>query len=402
MILFPSGRPEDFESFDDYVGAGGYASLHESVSPVDILNAIDASGLRGRGGAGFPVGRKWVIAAETPADRRYVICNAGEDEPGSLKDRVLLENRPHLVLEGILLACRAIGAQEGIVYLNETYEKANSIVQQAIQEANLPLPIRIQKAPTVYVAGEDSACLEVLEGKPPLPRQKPPYPAVAGLFGQPTVVNNVETLANVPLIIRNGPAWFRGFGTVASPGSMIFSLGEEVNNPGVYELPFGASLRHLFEDLGGGLKSGKSLKSILPGGPSCAFISSEHLDVALDPDSMKAVGSSLGCGVMRFYSQDTCMVEETLKITQFFARESCGQCPACRMETNMLVMMLGRIESGEIDASVFEQLEKVLEFNRGKGYCALVNMPGAPILSAVRLFKGDFEHHLQHGRCAHS
>jgi NADH-quinone oxidoreductase subunit F len=261
------------------------------------------------------------------------------------------------------------------------------------------LKVTIQRAPTVYVAGEDSAVIEVLEGNPPLPRQKPPYPAVAGLHGKPTVVNNVETLANVPPILRNGADWFRTFGTADSPGTMLFCLGDEMNRPGVYELPLGTPLRHLYETLGGGLRNGGSLKAILPGGPSCGFFTADALDVPLDPDSCRKAGSTLGCGVMRFYPQGTCMVEAALDLAKFFAKESCGQCPACRMETNMLAALLERIQQGKGDVSLFDQCQKILDFNRGKGYCALINMPGPPVMSAIKLFRADFEHHLQHGRC---
>jgi NADH-quinone oxidoreductase subunit F len=400
MILFPTGKPTKRETFDEYRAAGGY----QPVSPTSILPEITASGLRGRGGAGFPAGKKWAIAAEAPIAPHYLVCNAGEDEPGSFKDRVLIEHRPHLVLEGMILASRAIQAEQAYLYLNETYGDCFTRMAEAISEAGAAgylghLKIYLQPAPTAYVAGEDSASLEVLEGKPPLPRQKPPYPVTIGLFGKPTVVNNVETLANVPPIVRNGSAWFRKHGTSESPGTMIFCLGEEMNCPGAYELPLGTSLRHLYENLGGGMKEGRKVRAILPGGPSCGFLSEDQLDISMDPESLKKAGSTLGCGVMRFYSEGTCMVEETLRIAQFFARESCGQCPACRMETNMLSAMLERIQQGKADAALFDQFSKILDFNRGKGYCALINMPGPPITSALRLFRADFEHHLHHGVC---
>jgi NADH-quinone oxidoreductase subunit F len=399
MILFPQGQPRQIESFDEYRAGGGYEPITRN-----ILEEITASGLRGRGGAGFPVGKKWSVAAGTEADARYIVCNAGEDEPGSFKDRMLLEHRPHLVLEGMLLAARAIDAQHVYLYLNETYDDCRATMTAAIQDAKQAgcmgdVAITIQPAPTVYVAGEDSAALEVLEGRPPKPRQKPPYPAAAGLFGKPTVVNNVETLANVPLIIRKGSAWFRSHGTSESPGTMIFCLGDEMRNAGAYELPFGTPLRFLFENVGGGLKNGKPLKAVLPGGPSCAFLAADQLDVPLDPESLKRAGSTLGCGVMRFYDVGACMVESTLRIAQFFAKESCGQCAACRMETSMLATMLGRIDQGKGDVALFDQFQKVIDFNRGKGYCALINMPGPPVLSALRLFRAEFEHHIRFGTC---
>jgi len=404
MILFPQGKPTRRETFDEYRASGGYDALQRNPSPTDILETISASGLRGRGGAGFPAGRKWAVAAETPSTPRYVVCNAGEDEPGSLKDRILIAHRPHLVLEGTILAARAIQAGQAYIYLNETYDDCFNRMDEAVREATAAgllgsLAVTLHRAPTVYVAGEDSAAIEVLEGKPPLPRQKPPYPAAAGLFGKPTVVNNVETLANVPPIIRNGASWFRTHGTPDSPGTMLFCLGDEMNRPGAYELPLGTSLRYLYENVGNGLKNHAELKAILPGGPSCAFLTNDQLDVPLDPESLKKAGSTLGCGVMRFYSKETCMVEETLRIAQFFARESCGQCPACRMETNILSVMLERIQQGKADAALFDQFQKIVDFNRGKGYCALINMPGPPILSAIRLFREEFEHHIRQGKC---
>jgi NADH-quinone oxidoreductase subunit F len=404
MILFSDGKPGKRETFDEYHASGGYEALRKSPSPEAILQEIAGSGLRGRGGAGFSAAKKWTVAAETPVTPSYVVCNAGEDEPGSFKDRVLIEYRPHLVLEGTILAARAIQAERAYFYINETYDDCFERMSEAIAEAKAAgyagsLEISLHRAPTVYVAGEDSASLEVLEGKPPLPRQKPPYPAAAGLFGKPTIVNNVETLANVAPIVRNGAAWFRSFGTSDSPGTMLFCLGDEMNRPGAYELPMGTSLRYLYENIGGGLTNSRKLKAVLPGGPSCAFLTEGQFDVSLDPESLKKAGSSLGCGVMRFYSAETCMVEETLGIAQFFARESCGQCPACRMETGMVSTILERIQQGKGNAALFDQFDKILDFNRGKGYCALINMPGPPITSAIRLFREDFDHHLKHGTC---
>jgi NADH-quinone oxidoreductase subunit F len=404
MILFPDGKPTVHETFERYRAGGGYHAVERDLKPKEILKDIIDAGLRGRGGAGFPTGKKWSIAIEVPETTRYLVCNAGEDEPGSFKDRVLIEHRPHLLLEGMILAASAIRAQEAFLYLNETYDQCHNRFSEAIREAEeagflKTVKVTIHRAPTVYVAGEDTAVLEVLEGKPPKPRQKPPYPAVSGLFGKPTVVNNVETLANVAPIVRHGAAWFRQYGTEQNPGTMLFCLGDEMNNPGAYELPLGTPMRHLYEDLGGGLKNGRALRAVLPGGPSCGFLIAEQIDTRLDPDSCKKAGSLLGCGVMRFYPERTCMVEEALRLARFFAQESCGQCPACRMETNMLVTMLDRIQQGKGDAALFEQCEKVLDFNRGKGYCALINMPGPPVLSAIRLFRDDFEHHLKHGTC---
>jgi NADH-quinone oxidoreductase subunit F len=413
-ILFPRGVAEGRESLDAYRARGGYQALEKALkqlSPREILQEIDASGLRGRGGAGFPTGKKWAFTADTPETPRYIILNGGEDEPGSKKDRVLMENVPHLIIEGIILAAYAVGASKAYLYINAAYKDAIKSMEDALAEAkhlgyvgegiggkDFNLEIVFAPAPHEYVAGEDTAVIEVIEGKKPLPRQKPPFPATAGLFGKPTAVNNVETLANVAPIILRGAEWYRGFGTAESPGTMVFSLDEKVNRPGVYELPFGTPLRHLIEQCGGGTRDNKKIKALLPGGPSSAFLTGEQLDVALDHNSVRAAGSSIGCGVIGIVTEGSCIVEEALKIAEFFAAESCGQCPACRMETNTLAMLLKKIQQGQGSAPMLDQFGKVIAFNKGKGFCSLINMPGPPIESAAKLFRADFEAHLA-GKC---
>jgi NADH-quinone oxidoreductase subunit F len=297
------------------------------------------------------------------------------------------------------------------IYTNETYAEARQRLDQAIQEVaaaglvgeeilgtKFSLAVETRPAPTPYVAGEDTAVLESLEGKPPLPRQKPPYPVTVGLFGKPTLVNNVETLANLPPIILNGAAWYRGFGTAESPGTMLFSMNEEWQRPGVYELPYGAREGELLEELAGGLKDGARLRGILPGGPSSAFLLPDP-DRPLSPEAVKAAGSNIGCGVMRGYAEGTCMVEATLAIARFFEKESCGQCPACRMETAMLANTLDRARQGQVGRQALDQIPRILEFNKGKGFCSLIGMPGPPLLSAIRLFPEDFDAHLKTGSC---
>ncbi|HEY1270028.1 MAG TPA: NADH-ubiquinone oxidoreductase-F iron-sulfur binding region domain-containing protein [Candidatus Binatia bacterium] len=413
-ILFPRGVVEGKESLDAYRARGGYQALDKALkqmSPRDVLEEIDASGLRGRGGAGFPTGKKWTFTADTPETPRYVILNGGEDEPGSKKDRLLMENVPHLILEGVVLAAYAVGASKAYLYINADYKDAIQAMEEAVAEAkksgyvgdriggkDFSLEIEFFPAPHDYVAGEDSAVIEVIEGKKPLPRQKPPFPATAGLYAKPTAVNNVETLANVAPIILRGASWYRGIGTAESAGTMVFSLNEEVKRPGVYELPFGTPLRHLIENCGGGTRDGKKIKAVLPGGPSSAFLSGDQLDVALDHNSVRAAGSSIGCGVIGIVTEDQCIVEEALRIAEFFAKESCGQCPACRMETNTLAMLLRKIQQGQGQAAMLDQFGKVIAFNKGKGFCSLINMPGPPIESAVRLFRADFDAHLA-GKC---
>jgi len=413
-ILFPHGVPEGREGLKEYRARGGYEALYRFIesSPEEIIRQITDAGLRGRGGAGFPTGKKWSFTREAPEQPRYLVMNGGEDEPGSKKDRLLMENLPHLVIEGVILAAYAIGAVKAYLYINANYQAATKCITDALAEAKSPgywglnilgsgfdLDIELVAAPHNYVAGEDTAVLEVIEGKNPLPRQKPPFPVTVGLFGKPTSVNNVETLANVAPILRRGPDGYRKFGTPDSPGTMIFSLNDDVNCPGVYELPFGTPLRHLIENCGGGMKDSKKIKAIMPAAPSSAYLSPDKLDTPLEPDAMRAAGSGLGCGVVRLVGEGTCIVEEVLRIAEFFTAESCGQCPACRMETNTLSMLMKKVQQGQGGQPILEQFGKVLAFNKGKGFCNLIAMPGPPIESALKLFPGDFEAHLATGKC---
>jgi NADH:ubiquinone oxidoreductase subunit F (NADH-binding) len=413
-ILFPNGVVEAREGFEQYRSRRGYEALAKALhgNPHDIVQVISEAGLRGHGGAGFPAGKKWALTRECAEQTRYLVLNGGEDEPGSKKDRVLLENLPHLVIEGVIIAAYAIGAAKAFLYINARYETATKVMADALAEAkragywgqnilgsNFSLDIEITPAPHNYVAGEDTAALEVIEGKQPLPRQKPPFPVTAGLFGKPTVVNNVETLANVAPIVLNGSQWYRNFGTSENPGTMIFSLGGDVNRPGIYELPFGTPLRYLIEQCGGGIKGNRKIKAVMPAAPSSAFLPPEKLDTPLDANAMRDAGSALGCGVVRVIGEDACMVEEVLKISEFFMAECCGQCPACRMETNTLTMLLKKVQQGQGGQAVLEQFGKVLAFNKGKGFCNLIAMPGPPIESALQLFPEDFAAHLSTGKC---
>jgi NADH:ubiquinone oxidoreductase subunit F (NADH-binding) len=413
-ILFPHGIPEGREELSDYRGRGGYEALARAIRmpAEDIVKQVSDAGLRGRGGAGFPTGKKWELTREAPEQTRYLILNGGEDEPGSKKDRVLMENVPHLVIEGVILSAYAIGAEKAYLYINAQYETAIKRIADALSEAksegywgenilgsSFSLDIEIVPAPHNYVAGEDTAVIEVIEGKKAWPREKPPFPVTVGLFGKPTSVNNVETLANVAPILLHGADWYRKFGTAESPGTMIFALDEDVNRPGVYELEFGTPLRYLIEECGGGLKSGKKIKAVMPASPSCAFLPPEKIDTPLDHNSMREAGAGIGCGVIRLVGEGECIVEEVLGIAEFFATESCGQCPACRMETSTLAMMMKKVQQGQGGKPILEQFGKILAFNKGKGFCNLINMPGPPIESALKLFPGDFEAHLTTGKC---
>src|ERR1051325_8405989 len=299
-LLFPNRVVEGRETLDDYRRRGGYQGLAKAVkaTPDGIIKEITDAGLRGRGGAGFPTGQKWQFTWDAEDQPHYLVLNGGEDEPGSKKDRVLLENLPHLVIEGVIIASYAIGAAKAYLYLNANYAAAIASITEALREARVAgyvgekilgsdfsLDVEIVRAPHNYVAGEDTAVIEVIEGKKPWPRKKPPFPVTVGLFGKPTCVNNVETLANVAPIVYHGPEWYRKFGTSEAPGTMIFSLNDDVNRPGIYELPFGTPLRYLIEECGGGMKGGKKIKAVMPAAPSSAFLPPDKLDTPLDPKS---------------------------------------------------------------------------------------------------------------------
>ncbi len=406
-ILFPKGVVEGREGLKEYQARGGYEGLAKALKgpPEDIIQVVSDAGLRGHGGAGFSTGKKWQFTREAAEQPCYLVMNGGEDEPGSRKDRVLLENLPHLVIEGVVLGSYAIGASKAYLYINAKYEAAIKSVKDALDEAktagywgqkilgtSFDLDIEIIAAPHNYVAGEDTAVLEVIEGKKPLPRQKPPFPVTVGLFGKPTSVNNVETLANVPRILLKGSEWYRGFGTKDCPGTMLFSLNEteDVQRPGIYELPFGTPLRHLIEACGGGLKEGKKIKAIMPGSPSSAYLPADKIDTPLEPSAMREAGSMLGCGVVHIVREGESIVDELVRITEFFAAESCGQCPACQMETKSLAMLMKKVHQGQGNTAMLEQFGKLLAFNKGKGFCNLIAMPGPPIESALKLFPEDF------------
>jgi NADH-quinone oxidoreductase subunit F len=412
ILLTSENGPESFAAYQAAGGYGGWRRMVTEGTPAQVLEEVTASGLRGRGGAAFPVGRKWQFAAEAPGARKYVVCNGGEDEPGSRKDRLLMENYPHKIVEGVLLCSYAIGAREAFLYVNREYDAAIASLEGALAEAREAgflgerlfgtdhgVDIQVHRAPTTYVAGEDSAAIESLEGKEALPREKPPYPATNGFQDMPTIVNNVETLANLPAIMAHGGAWYRGIGTEGSPGTMLFTTLERVKRPGIYELPFGTPLRELYEGCAGGLDDPRPLRAILPGGPSSGFLTPESLDLPLDHQAFRDAGSALGCGVMTYYPEGTCMVEETLRIARFFAAESCGQCSACQMETQQLVRILEQVQNGKANAAALATVDRVIQFARGKGFCSLISMPAPPLQSALRLFPEDFQHHLEQGTC---
>ena len=402
------------ESLSDYVARDGYAALADTLGrrdPGALVQRVTDAGLTGRGGAGFPAGRKWAIAAGASAPQKWVVANGGEHEPGSRKDRVLTATHPHTVLEGMALCGFATGATKGVLYLIEDMEDALRAAERAIDDAlaaghlgedlyatGWSFEVTVHRAPTTYVAGEETAALNAIEGKPAKPRQKPPYPGERGLHGQPTTVNNVETLAHVPGIVRHGAEWFRGLGTPGAAGTMLFTLPNNVPRPGVYELPFGATFRELIEGRGGGLADGRAIKAILPAA-SATWLTAEALDWPIDPAFLKARGASLGCGGVTLVAEGECLVERVGSIAKFFMAEQCGQCAPCRMLTNTYAAVLAKVRAGGAGDYV-AQLDKVAAFAIGKGWCSLIAMAAAPVRSAVARFPEDFAHHAAHGRCA--
>lgn len=403
-------------SYEAYLHRRGYTALSKAIhalGPSEVLEMIKYSGLRGRGGAGFPTGKKWEMVVQRKADRKYLCCNAAEDEPGTFKDRYLLRSNPHQLVEGAILAAFAIGAAEVYLYINGRYEEEIEFMEQALQTAKkmghwgeqvegtaFSVELKICKSPGTYVAGEETALLEVVEGRAAKPRQKPPYyPAVKGLYGMPTVVNNAETLSNVAHIVREGVDRFRSVGTATSPGTLVFTLTGDVNRPGLYELPLGTPLRELIEVYGGGIRSGKQLKAVFPGGPSNTIISADQIGVALDFDALKAIGSGLGTGAVIVLSEDACMVQSAIQYARFFARESCGQCPPCKLGTAHLSEILEKIESGRGDEKDLQQIEQVCGMIKGRGYCYLLTGASIAVESIFRRFREEYVTHVQQGAC---
>ncbi|MCI0342057.1 MAG: hypothetical protein L0216_13085 [Planctomycetales bacterium] len=401
----PGSPPEPLA---EYRAAGGYDGLRTArgMAPEEVVALVTAAELRGRGGAAFPTGRKWDLARKAAGPEKHVLANGGEHEPGSRKDRVLLATRPHLVLEGTAIGAHATGATEAWIYLLADMADGVAAVRGAIGEADAAgllgaLRVRVQIAPPTYVAGEETAAIAAVEGQPAKPRKKPPYPGESGIGGKPTTVNNVETLAHVPGIVRNGAEWFRGLGVPGSAGTMLLTLPEGVRKPGVVEVGLGkAAWREVVEDLGGGTRSGRPVRAVLPA-LSCSWLPAPKLEARLDHDSMKAAGSSLGCGGVTLLEAGECAVERTLEIARFFMREQCGQCPPCRMETNTIAAVLEKTARGE-PGDYKGQVEKIAAFTRKKGFCSLIEMAAAPVLSALSLFPEDFEAHARTGRCGQS
>ncbi len=411
----------DPENIDEYLGIGGYQAARRAftqMSPEQICKIITDSGLRGRGGGGFPTGVKWDAARKQPGDTKYVICNGDEGDPGAFMDRSVMEGNPHAVLEGMMIAARAIGAHAGYIYVRAEYPLAVQRLRRAIQDAyelgllgedlfetGYAFDIELMEGAGAFVCGEETALIASIEGQRGMPRPKPPFPAQAGLWGKPTVINNVETLATVPLILRHGPEKFRALGTPSSPGTKTFALTGHVPNTGLIEVPFGATLRQIIFDIGGGVTDARgriredAFKAVQIGGPSGGCLTREHLDLPLDFDSLKSVGAMVGSGGLVVMNSQTCMVQVARFFMQFTQNESCGKCVLCREGTKQMLALLDEIIEGRGTQQTLELLEIVARTVQKGSLCGLGKTAPNPVLSTLRYFRKEYEAHIEFKRC---
>ncbi len=414
IVLRNRGRI-DPEKIDEYIATEGYAAAAKALSemtPEGIIAEIAASGLRGRGGAGFPTGRKWDTARRAAGDARYVVCNGDEGDPGAFMDRSVLEADPHAVIEGMIIGARAVGASRGFLYIRNEYPLAVARVGKALEQARsygllgpdilgtgFAFDLEVVRGAGAFVSGEETALLASIEGRRAYPRQRPPYPAVHGLWGKPTVINNVETWANVPAIIRRGAAWFASLGTETSKGTKIFSLVGKIANTGLVEVPMGISLRAIIDGIGGGVPRGRAFKAVQIGGPSGGCIPAAMLDLPVDYESLKAAGSMMGSGGMIVLDEDTCMVDIALYFLRFAEEESCGKCAPCRAGTREMARVLAKITEGEGTAEDIPRLESLAAMVRQGSLCGLGQTAPNPILTTLRYFRDEYEAHVFDKRC---
>ncbi len=404
--------PEDIE---EAIAAGDYAALEKvlsSMTPDDVINEMLASGLRGRGGAGFPTGRKWSFAKASQGDVKYVCCNADEGDPGAFMDRSVLEGDPHCVLEAMMIAGYAIGAHQGYIYVRAEYPVAVNRLKIALDQARkygllgknilglgFDFDIDIRLGAGAFVCGEETALMTSIEGHRGEPRPRPPFPAVKGLFGKPTILNNVETWANINPIILKGAAWFSSIGTESSSGTKVFALGGKITNVGLVEVPMGTTLREIVEEIGGGIPDGKKFKAAQTGGPSGGCIPAECIDTPIDYDSLLAIGSMMGSGGMIILDEDTCMVDIAKFYLEFTADESCGKCTPCRIGTKRLLQLLTKITEGKGEPEDIVKIEELASHMKQSSLCALGQSAPNPILSTLRYFRKEYEDHINEKKC---
>lgn len=403
------------ESIDEYIGTDGYQALGKvltEMKPQEVIDTILASGLRGRGGAGFPTGRKWQFAADQPAGKKYVVCNADEGDPGAFMDRSVLEGDPHAVLEAMAIAGYAIGADEGYIYVRAEYPIAVQRLTIAINQAreygllgkdifgtgfNFDITLRLGAG--AFVCGEETALLASIEGKRGEPHTRPPFPAVKGLFGKPTIINNVETLANIAQIINKGADWFASMGTEKSKGTKVFALGGKITNTGLVEIPMGTTLREIIEDIGGGIPNGKKFKAAQTGGPSGGCIPASLIDTPIDYDNLLAIGSMMGSGGLIVMDEDNCMVDIAKFFLEFTVDESCGKCVPCRTGTRRLLEILEKITSGNGEMEDLDKLEELCNYIKSTSLCGLGQTAPNPVVSTLRYFRDEYIAHIVDKKC---
>lgn len=405
----------DPENIDEYIAVDGYQALAKvltKMTPDDVINEITASGLRGRGGGGFPTGRKWSFAKASVNDVKYVCCNADEGDPGAFMDRSILEGDPQCIIEAMIIAGYAIGANHGFVYIRAEYPIAVQRLQKAIDQAKeygflgknifgsgFDFDMEIRLGAGAFVCGEETALMTSIEGNRGEPRPRPPFPAVKGLFGKPTVLNNVETYANIAQIILNGSKWFTSMGTPKSPGTKVFALGGKITNVGLVEIPMGTTLREIVEEIGGGIPNGKKFKAAQTGGPSGGCIPALHIDTPIDYDSLLALGSMMGSGGMIILDEDTCMVDIAKFYLEFTVDESCGKCTPCRVGTRRLLQFLDKITSGKGEMEDLEKIDELARHMQTSSLCALGQTAPNPVLSTMNYFKDEYIAHIKDKTC---
>lgn len=403
------------EVIDEYIAMDGYQALGKvltEMTPDEVIQTMLDSGLRGRGGAGFPTGLKWKFARGNDADQKYVCCNADEGDPGAFMDRSVLEGDPHVVLEAMAIAGYAIGANQGYIYVRAEYPIAVKRLQIAIDQAReygllgkdifgtgFDFDIDIRLGAGAFVCGEETALMTSIEGHRGEPRPRPPFPAVKGLFGKPTILNNVETYANVPRIILNGPEWFASMGTEKSKGTKVFALGGKITNTGLVEIPMGTTLREIVYEIGGGIPNGKKFKAAQTGGPSGGCIPASLIDTPVDYDSLIAIGSMMGSGGLIVMDEDNCMVDIAKFFLEFTVDESCGKCTPCRIGTRRMLEILERITAGKGEDGDIEKLEELAKTIKATALCGLGQTAPNPVLSTLRYFRDEYEAHIYEKRC---
>ena len=405
-------NPEKIEEYFAFDGYQALATVVNEYSRDDVLSLLETSGLRGRGGAGFPTFMKWSFAKASQSDQKYVICNADEGDPGAFMDRSVLEGDPHAIIEAMAIAGYTIGANQGYIYVRAEYPIAVNRLRIAIKQARekgllgknifgsgFSFDLDLRLGAGAFVCGEETALLESIEGHRGEPRPRPPFPAVKGLFGKPTIVNNVETLANIPQIILKGPEWFASFGTEKSKGTKVFALGGKIQNTGLVEIPMGTTLREIVEDIGGGIPAGKKFKAAQTGGPSGCCIPAEHYDVPIDYENLKKIGSMMGSGGLIVMDEDNCMVDIAKFFLEFTVEESCGKCVPCRVGTKRLLEILEKITLGKATLDDLDRMEELCHHIQENSLCGLGQTAPNPVLSTLRYFREEYEAHVLERRC---